>query len=59
MVLALGAANVRSNPQPAYRLTGITSARFQFRQKWSAWQDLHLQPSRLERDASALGYTRI
>ena len=27
-------------------------------QKWSAWQDLHLQPSRFERDASALGYTR-
>ncbi len=28
-------------------------------QKWSAWQDLHLQPSRFERDASALGYTRV
>ncbi len=26
--------------------------------KWSAWQELHLQPSRFERDASALGYTR-
>ena len=26
--------------------------------KWSAWQDLHLQPFRLERNASALGYTR-
>jgi hypothetical protein len=25
---------------------------------WSAWQDLHLQPSRFERDASSLGYTR-
>src|SRR2546425_6439688 len=25
---------------------------------WSAWQDLHLQPFRLERNASALGYTR-
>src|SRR5580765_589138 len=24
--------------------------------KWSAWQDLHLQPFRLERNASALGY---
>ena len=24
-------------------------------QKWSAWQDSHLQPSRLERDASAIG----
>ena len=28
-------------------------------QKWSAWQDLHLQPSRFERDASSLGYTRM
>ena len=28
-------------------------------QKWSAWQDLHLQPSRFERDASSLGYTRV
>src|SRR5258706_12658464 len=27
-------------------------------QKWSAWQDSHLQPFRLERNASALGYTR-
>src|SRR6266487_4776243 len=26
--------------------------------KWSAWHDLHLQPFRLERNASALGYTR-
>ena len=26
---------------------------------WSAWQDLHLQPSRFERDASSLGYTRM
>jgi hypothetical protein len=26
---------------------------------WSAWQDLHLQPSRFERDASSLGYTRV
>ena len=26
---------------------------------WSAWQDLHLQPFRLERNASALGYTRL
>ena len=26
---------------------------------WSAWQDLHLQPFRLERNASALGYTRV
>ena len=26
---------------------------------WSAWQDLHLQPFRLERNASALGYTRM
>src|SRR3989454_12584770 len=25
---------------------------------WSAWQDLHLQHFRLERNASALGYTR-
>jgi hypothetical protein len=25
---------------------------------WSAWQDLHLQPFRLERNASSLGYTR-
>ena len=25
---------------------------------WSAWQDLHLQPFRFERNASALGYTR-
>ncbi len=25
---------------------------------WSAWQDLHLQPSRLERDASAYWATR-
>src|SRR2546426_12808806 len=25
---------------------------------WSAWQDLHLKPFRLERNASALGYTR-
>jgi hypothetical protein len=24
-------------------------------QKWSAWQELHLQPSRFERDASAIG----
>ena len=28
-------------------------------QKWSAWQDLHLQPFRFERNASALGYTRL
>ena len=28
-------------------------------QKWSAWQDLHLQPSRFEGDASSLGYTRL
>ena len=27
--------------------------------KWSAWQDLHLQPFRLERNASSLGYTRL
>ena len=27
-------------------------------QKWSTWQDLHLQPSRLERDASAYWATR-
>src|SRR5436190_6800972 len=27
--------------------------------KWSAWQDSHLQPFRLERNASALGYTRL
>ena len=26
---------------------------------WSAWQDLHLQPFRLERNASSLGYTRL
>ena len=26
---------------------------------WSAWQDLHLQPFRFERNASALGYTRL
>ena len=27
---------------------------------WSAWQELHLQPSHLERDASGwLGYTRL
>ena len=26
--------------------------------KWSAWQDSHLQPFRLERNASAFGYTR-
>ena len=26
--------------------------------KWSAWQDLHLQPFRSERDASAVGLTR-
>ena len=26
---------------------------------WSAWQDSHLQPFRLERNASALGYTRV
>ena len=25
---------------------------------WSAWQDLHLQPFRLEQNASSLGYTR-
>src|SRR5665213_1853311 len=25
---------------------------------WSAWQDLHLQPFRFERNASSLGYTR-
>src|SRR6266536_1538444 len=25
---------------------------------WSAWQDLHLQHFRLERNASSLGYTR-
>src|SRR5262245_50511912 len=25
---------------------------------WSAWQDLHLQPFHLERNAPALGYTR-
>ena len=25
---------------------------------WSAWQDLHLQPFRFGRNASALGYTR-
>ena len=25
---------------------------------WSAWQDSHLQPFRVERNASALGYTR-
>ena|ERR1051325_1045063 len=28
------------------------------RRNWSAWQDSHLQPFRLERNASALGYTR-
>ena len=28
-------------------------------QRWSAWQDLHLQPSRFERDASSLGHTRM
>ena len=28
-------------------------------QKWSAWQELHLQPSRFERGASSLGYTRM
>ena len=27
-------------------------------QKWSAWQELHLQPSRFERDASANWATR-
>ncbi len=27
-------------------------------QEWSTWQDLHLQPSRLERDASAYWATR-
>ena len=27
--------------------------------KWSTWQDLHLQPFRLERNASSLGYTRL
>src|ERR1051325_9428780 len=27
--------------------------------KWSAWQDSHLQPFRLERNASSLGYTRV
>ena len=27
-------------------------------QKWSAWQDLHLQPFRFERDASANWATR-
>ena len=27
-------------------------------QKWSTWQDLHLQPSHLERDASANWATR-
>ena len=26
---------------------------------WSAWQDLHLQLFRLERNASSLGYTRL
>lgn len=26
---------------------------------WSAWQDLHLQLFRLERNASSLGYTRV
>ena len=25
--------------------------------KWSEWQDLHLQPFRLERNASSLGHT--
>ena len=29
------------------------------RGNWSAWQDSHLQPFRLERNASALGYTRL
>lgn len=28
-------------------------------QNWSAWQDLHLQPFRFERNASTLGYTRM
>ena len=28
-------------------------------QDWSAWQDLHLQPSRFERDASSLGHARV
>ena len=32
LVLAFGATNSRSNHKPADRLTGITSARFQFRQ---------------------------
>jgi hypothetical protein len=34
-------------------------ARRSFSEGWSAWQDLHLQPSRFERDASSLGYTRL
>jgi hypothetical protein len=33
--------------------------RLAFHKNWSAWQDLHLQPSRFERDASSLGYTRV
>ena len=59
VVLAFGAANARSNRQPAYRLTRTSSARFRFRPNWSAWQDLHLQPFRFERNASTLGYTRM
>ena len=39
-----------NRPSPLVRLTF---------QKWSAWQDLHLQPFRLERNASSLGYTRL
>ena len=43
LVLAFGATNLRSNHQPAYRLTKITSTRFRFRPNWSAWGDLHSQ----------------
>ena len=57
-VLAFGATELVVEPLAADHLTGTYRARFRFRPNWSAWQDLHLQPFRFERNASTLGYTR-
>ena len=56
-----GTHSLAPRPGSLGRLTfqnGLPS-RSSKREGWSAWQDLHLQPFRLERNASSLGYTRL